>query len=132
MGQLKNIAIKFLTCGWVDSSYIDILRQFILGKIESSRQVVRRDGYALQLARVLKYLFVHSGSSSGIHQKVHLSLSYHVHDVSKMPSEVLSITNLKINFVDLLKILGLYLLLIMFGHTIEKNLVIGILLLTIF
>lgn len=115
MSQLKDVAIRSVTCSWVDFRYADILCEFICRKIDSSRIVVRKDSYVLQLARVLKYLFAQSGNSkSGIRQEMHLSLPYHVRDVAQMPSKVESISNIKINLVDLFKIVGLYFLLILF------------------
>lgn len=115
MSRLKDVAIRFVTDSWVGFRYIDILCEFILRKIDSSRIVVRRDSYVLQLVRVLKYLFVQSGNSnSGIRQKIHLSLPYHVRDVSQMPSEVESISGLKITLLDMLKMVMLYLLLVLF------------------
>lgn len=111
----KESAIRFVTCGWVNFHYLDVLCEFILRKINSSPMIVRRDSYVLQLVRVLKYLFVQFGSpKNGICQKIHLSLPYHVRDVSQMPIEVESISNIKINLVDFFKILGLYFLLILF------------------
>lgn len=116
MSQLKDVAIRYVTCGWMNFRYMSILCEFVCRKIESSKIVVRKDSYFLQFARVLKYLIAHSGNSNNdTRQKVHLSLPYHVRDVAKMPKEVESITILKISPVDWLKTIGLYLLLLLYA-----------------
>lgn len=115
MRRLRDLAIKSVTSDWVDFCYIETLCEFILGKVVSSKIVIRRNSYVLQLARVMKYLYAQFGnSSSNVRQQIHLSLPYHVRDVSKMPSEVEPISNLKINLVDLFRIIGLYFLLALF------------------
>lgn len=116
MSGIKDAALKFITCRWIDWRYIGTLNDFINKKIDSSRINIRRNSYVLQLIKVFKYLIVQSCSANnGVRQKVHLSLPYFVCDVAKMPSEVKSISNLKINPVDLFKILGLFIFLVLFA-----------------
>ena len=96
----------------IDLDYIKILSLFLHKKIVSTSINVKSNNWLIQLIRIFKFLYIHLGAKSEMKfELLHLSLPYYIHDVSNIPSFTRKLSEMKINILDCIKILIIYLFL---------------------